>query len=99
MHLLRQICLDRAHPYRAASAHEPHNHCAAADAVLCCCGVYVLQGGCGTTDPSKSGDYVADTPAVKAANYKCVKVDSCANDNQGQDLIQSFMVVSRNNEQ
>jgi hypothetical protein len=34
---------------------------------------------------------VTDTPAVKEANYKCIKVDSCK-DRQGPDLIDNFMV-------
>lgn len=46
---------------------------------------HTFQGGC-----RGNGDFVADTPAVRSANYGCPSVDSCRKD-PGQDDVFNYM--------
>jgi hypothetical protein len=41
--------------------------------------------------PNAGGDFVADTPAVRAPNVVCKKTDSCPT-LFGDDLVNNFMV-------
>jgi hypothetical protein len=60
-----------------------------------CCAALVIsyhyvQGGC-SPSPTAGGDFVADTPAVRAPNMVCKATDSCPT-LPGNDLINNYMV-------
>jgi hypothetical protein len=52
--------------------------------------LHTFQGGCSPL-PNAGGDFVADTPAVRAPNMVCKKTDSCPT-LFGDDLVNNFMV-------
>ncbi|MBI1306904.1 MAG: PKD domain-containing protein [Bacteroidetes bacterium] len=55
--------------------------------------LHPFQDGCGSTDCSRTGDLVCDTPPVESANFGCpLTSNSCSNDSPDQlDNVENYM--------